>query len=135
VTITVGTKPWRRSSFRIGRTAAALSRWGWTRISRTSHLNLWGKDHIRHNLCTTYQFVTCVSTDLPSYSASSGFSATDAPVNLAECKKFSTDRGSKKHVGLWAVGTRRRATSFHHLPGLARSRLAFERVKGYVITC
>ena len=36
---------------------------------------------------------------LSSYSASSGCSATSAPVNLAECKKFSTDWGSKKQFG------------------------------------
>jgi hypothetical protein len=32
-------------------------------------------------------------------SASRGCSATDAPVNLRECKKFSTDWGSKKQFG------------------------------------
>jgi hypothetical protein len=31
--------------------------------------------------------------------ASRGCSATDAPVNLRECKKFSTDWGSKKQFG------------------------------------
>jgi SRSO17 transposase len=36
VTITVGTKPYRRSSYLSSRTAADLSGWGCTKISRTS---------------------------------------------------------------------------------------------------
>src|SRR5271157_543662 len=72
------------------------------------HLNLWGKDHIRRNLCTTDQFFTGMfpkNHDLAFASPHltpcripqricvvfrvEWLLRRRAPVNLAECKEFS----------------------------------------------